>query len=108
MLDVQPYNILLGVLDNTAFERFESDERDYPMPRKELPTHTIYISKPMLLTRGEPRLCDFSEARFDHDENDDMIMPDVYRAPEVLLGMPWSHSVDLWGFAMTVCLVLRS
>lgn len=30
-------------------------------------------------------------------------MPDVYRAPEVALDMPWSYPIDLWGFAMTAC-----
>lgn len=72
------------------------------MPRKVMSTHTVYVSRPMPLTKGVPSLCDLSEARFYDSENTDLVMPDAYRAPEVVLGMPWSYSTDLWGFAMTV------
>lgn len=77
------------------------------MPRKELPSRTIYVSRPMPLTKGAPLLCDMSEARFDHPNNVDLVMPDVYRAPGVVLGMPWSYPIDLWGFAMTVRSILH-
>lgn len=56
----------------------------------------------MALTKGPPSLSDLSEARSGESDNTDLIMPAVYRAPEVLLGMPWSYPVDIWGFAMTV------
>nr|POE62422.1 serine/threonine-protein kinase srpk [Quercus suber] len=101
--DIQPKNILLGILDNSAFARFEQYEREQPMPRKQLPSRTIYASRMMPLTKGAPSLCDLSEARFDGPDNIDRVMPDVYRAPEVLLGMPWSYPVDVWAFATTVC-----
>ena len=32
MTDIQPKNILLGVLDDSAFARFERDELKDPMP----------------------------------------------------------------------------
>lgn len=104
-IDIQPRNILLGVLDDSAFARFERDELQEPMPRKELPSHTVYVTRPMPLTKGSPLLCDFSEARFDDPLNVDLVMPDVYRAPEVLLGMHWSYPIDIWGFAMTVRII---
>lgn len=102
-LDIQPKNILLGVLDDSAFIRFERDERESPMPRKELNSRVVYVSRPMPLTKGAPSLCDLSEARFGRQENADLVMPELYRAPEVVLGMPWSYSIDVWGLAMTVC-----
>jgi len=105
MADIQPKNILLGVLDDSAFARFERDELKDPMPRKELPSHTVYVSRPMPLTKGAPLLCDFSEAQFDDPQNVDRVMPDVYRAPEVVLGMSWSYPIDVWGFAMTVGII---
>jgi hypothetical protein len=55
----------------------------------------------MPVTSGPPFLCDLSEARFDTVGNEELVMPHVYRAPEVILGMPWSYPVDIWGFAMT-------
>lgn len=58
----------------------------------------------MPLTKGAPSLCDLSEARFDHPDNAELVMPDLYRAPEIMLGMPWSYPIDVWAFAMTVCI----
>lgn len=72
------------------------------MPCKETPSGTVYVSRQMPLTKGAPSLCDLSEARFGNIPNVDLVMPDVYRAPEVILGMPWSYSIDVWGFAMTL------
>lgn len=85
-----------------AFDRFVKYESEQPMPRKEMPDRTIYISRGMTLSKGRPSLCDLSEARLDHPKNTELIMPDVYRAPEVVLGMPWSFPVDVWGIMMTV------
>jgi glycosidase len=93
----------MGVLGtDTAFSEFEQDELDKPFPRKELLDRTIYVSQPMRITKGLPSLCDLSEARFNSPENHDLVMPDAYRAPEVVLDMPWSYPIDVWGFAMTV------
>lgn len=108
VIDIQPMNILMGVLDDSPFARFEREELQDPMPLKESPSHPVYLSRPMPFTKGSPLLCDLSEARFDDPANGDLIMPDVYRAPEVLLGMPWSYPVDVWGFAMTVRTFLRA
>lgn len=30
-------------------------------------------------------------------------MPDLYRAPEMLLGLPWSFPVDVWSIGVMVC-----
>lgn len=63
----------------------------------------------MPLTKGPPLLCDLSEARFaasERQSNKALITPDLYRAPEVILGLPWSYEVDIWGFGMMVCLLL--
>ena len=100
--DIQPKNILLGVLDDAAFVQFEHEATHNPLPQKELPDRTIYTSQPMPLTKGVPSLSDLSEARFNRSDNTDVVMPDVYRAPEVVLGLPWSYPIDTWGFAMTV------
>ena len=58
----------------------------------------------MPLTKGPPLLSDLSEARCGDVEHTDLIMPDVYRSPEVVLSMEWSYPVDIWGFAMVVSL----
>ncbi len=54
------------------------------------------------LTFGPPVLCDLGGARLGDEEHRGDIMPDVYRAPEVILGMEWSYGVDTWNAAMVV------
>ncbi|GAB7322923.1 hypothetical protein MBLNU13_g05463t1 [Cladosporium sp. NU13] len=47
---------------------------------------------------GEPVLCDFGSAvpLVDGLEHCEDIQPDIYRAPEVLLDIPWTYSADIW------------
>ncbi|KZF26692.1 protein kinase [Xylona heveae TC161] len=98
--DLQPSNMLLGIHDDSVLVKFEQYETENPCPRKELGDRTIYLSRPMPLTKGEPSITDLSEARFGDLKHTDRVMPNVYRAPEVILGMPWSYPVDIWGFGM--------
>lgn len=94
--------MLTGIHDDSVLAKFEQYEAEDPLPRKDLEDRTIYLSRPMPLTKGPPSLSDLSEARFGSAEYTGLIMPDVYRAPEVILSMEWSYSVDIWGFAMVV------
>lgn len=58
------------------------------VPRKVVgDDRTIYLSRLLPLTFGPPVLCDLGEARLGDEEHQDDIMPDVYRAPEAILGM---------------------
>ncbi|KAI9666607.1 MAG: hypothetical protein M1821_004543 [Bathelium mastoideum] len=100
--DLQPSNMLLGIHDESVLAKFEQYETDNPCPRKELDDRTIYLSRPMPLTKGEPSITDLSEARFGDSKHTDRIMPNVYRAPEIILGLPWSYPVDIWGFGMVL------
>lgn len=62
----------------------------------------------MPLSNGLPLLCDFGSARFFDNAGSpgEDIMPDVYRAPEVILRMEWSCKVDVWNVAMIVSLCI--
>ncbi len=100
--DLQPHNILVGIDDSTRLSRYEQDEAEDPAPRKTLHDRTIYLSRAMPFTKGPPVISDLSEARFSNAEHKDLIMPPPYRAPEVILGMPWTRTVDIWGLAMVV------
>lgn len=34
------------------------------------------------------------------------VMPDIYRAPEVILGMEWDCKIDIWSVGVMVCYIL--
>lgn len=101
-VDLQPNNILMGIDDESVLSEYEKDELEHPVPRKLVDGRTTYLSRPLSLTFGPPVLCDLGEARLGDEEHQDDIMPDVYRAPEVILGMKWSYKVDIWNVAMVV------
>ncbi|KAI6911462.1 kinase-like protein [Hortaea werneckii] len=100
--DLQPSNMLLGIHDDSVLAEFEHFEIENPCPRKELDDRTIHLSRQMPLSKGEPCITDLSEGRFGDQVHTDRIMPNVYRAPEVILGLPWGYEVDVWGFAMVL------
>ncbi|CAD0114711.1 unnamed protein product, partial [Aureobasidium uvarum] len=100
--DFQPNNVLIGIQDNSVLDKFAKMANENPVLRKELSNRIIYVSQPMPLTKGLPSLSDFSEARFGTCTQSGLIMPNVYRAPEVILDMEWSYAVDIWSFAMTL------
>lgn len=62
------------------------------------------MSRPVPLTNGQVTLSDFGSARFGQESFTGDIMPGVYRAPEVILGMKWSSKVDLWSVGVMVSL----
>ncbi|ODM15715.1 hypothetical protein SI65_08949 [Aspergillus cristatus] len=80
--------------------KFEEAEIAAPSARKELKDRTIYTSIGFLPSNGLPLLSDFGEARFGDEKHDEDIMPNVYRAPEVILKTNWGYKVDIWNIAM--------
>ncbi|THC99191.1 hypothetical protein EYZ11_001366 [Aspergillus tanneri] len=60
--DIQPNNILLGIDDESILAEMEEDEISNPAPRKQLCDRTIYATRAMPLTSGEPILADLGEA----------------------------------------------
>jgi serine/threonine protein kinase len=51
---------------------------------------------------GRPVITDFGEARIGQQTYDDDIQPFQYRAPEVIMDMPWSYKVDIWNVGVMV------
>lgn len=49
------------------------------------------------------KLCDFgSAAKMDENEPTPYLVSRFYRAPEIILGIPYSHSIDIWSTACTI------
>ena len=100
--DIQEKNILLGMEDSSsedACATFEEREFNSPSPRKIADNRVTHISRPLvpvIYNYGQPVLCDFGEARFgDYDPTAD-IQPYQYRAPELILDIPFDQMADIW------------
>ena len=104
MPDLNPGNIMFGLIDKSVLRLFEREERRHPSTRKLLPDRTIYASRPFRVSKtiGYPTLCDFGSARFGADKYRADVMPDHFRAPEVILDMWWDEKIDIWALGLLV------
>jgi len=102
MKDVHAGNLLLGVEDESQLAEFEENELVRPSSRKTVDGITIHVSQFLLESFGPLYLCDFGEARIG-SQHEGIAMPVQYRAPEIILGMPWGHLVDMWSVGLLVC-----
>ncbi|KAL1880227.1 hypothetical protein VTK73DRAFT_6055 [Phialemonium thermophilum] len=100
--DIQEDNILLSVENETELREVEEEEMSEPSPRKVYKDHTIYASTLLQISGGEPVLCDFGEARFGQASYDEHALPDLYRAPEILLGIEWTEKIDIWTLGLVM------
>lgn len=97
---------MLGINDDSVFSDFEEKELQRPVPRKEVDMNgrTIYMSQDLRMPNdlGAPVLCDFGSAVLGKQHHKEFIQPNIYRAPEVILGVPWTYSVDIWNVGCMV------
>ena len=104
--DIQAKNIIIGTNDGSVFEEWDREEQTEPSARKIDGDEIIYQSRPFyrkanLRRFALPILSDLGEARIG-DLHRGMIQPDIYRAPEVILGMEWTSKVDIWNVGVLV------
>lgn len=95
---------MFGLEDDKVFKQFEEDELQDPSSRKVLQDRIIYMSCKVQQSKrsGAPILCDFGSAMLGDSGHIEIVQPQIYRAPEVILGVPWSYQVDIWN---TGCMV---
>ncbi|EEH11727.1 protein kinase [Histoplasma capsulatum G186AR] len=99
--NISSNNLLQGIHDDSILEQLEQEEIDHPSARKSLENgRAIYTSRPMPICTGFPVLCDLGEARIGSGKHRGDIMPGIYRAPEVILGMEWDCKVDIWSIGL--------
>ncbi|KAL4808589.1 protein kinase [Aspergillus unguis] len=102
--DIQEKNIMLNVEDESILVDFEQAELSGPSPRKTIDDVTIYPSRKLGIPKkhGRPVLADFGEARFGSETGaySGEVQPFMYRAPEVLLRMPWNEKIDIWNLGV--------
>lgn len=82
----------------------EQEEIQNPSPRKVLADRVIHLSYTMPITHGAPVITDFGAARLGDpgQKHHGDVMPGVYRAPEVILGMEWDSKIDIWSVGVMV------
>lgn len=108
--DVQAMNIHLRTADDSVWKNFEQGEMINPRARKSNGPHVIYDERGLIWTgdqEARPVLCDFGEARFGQGSYTDDVQPYSYRAPEVILKIPWSYEVDIWNVGVMVSFCQR-
>lgn len=109
-LDIQAKNIIIAAKDESVFREWDDGETTKPSPRKVDKEYTVYQSRPFRRKKGwsgfgMPLLTDFGEARLG-EVHEGLIQPDIYRAPEVILGMSWTAKVDIWNVGVLVSMNL--
>lgn len=100
--NISPNNVLQGIDDESVLSQIEHSEASHPTARKPLKDRTLYLSRPMPITFGKPVLADLGEARIGRQKHTGDVMPGIYRAPEVILGMEWDSKVDIWSVGVMV------
>ncbi|KAG6003500.1 hypothetical protein E4U21_001991 [Claviceps maximensis] len=93
-------NLLLGAFDDSIFEGMADHELTNPIPRKKLLDRTIYHSRIGRPDAGPLLLSDFGETRLGPGPHAEDIMANHNRAPEIILGVPWSYEVDIWSVGL--------
>jgi hypothetical protein len=51
---------------------------------------------------GDPIISDFGEAYYGDSPLYQEVMPDLFRAPEIVLAIPWVEKIDIWSFGLMV------
>jgi serine/threonine-protein kinase SRPK3 len=97
--------------DPSVIDEYVNAQSDYPMPRKLVSDRNIYLSHnnfgALKLYWTRPKIADFGLVYRRDGEKPSRypIQPPLYYTPEVLLGIPWSYSADIWnlgGFVSTL------
>lgn len=106
-LDIKLDNIQEALPDDGTeiLTRLVDAEKKEPGPQKIVNDRvTIYTSRSMDYKEEVvyPILADMGMAVFGETEYSHIIQPIPYRAPEVILGMKWKESVDIWNFGVLV------
>ena len=94
----------MGLVDLSILEELDTSELRAASLYKSVNGYNIYRSASFGIpkTFGRPILCDFSLARDGQIKQCHDIQPDLYRAPEVILEMPWGYPVDVWNVGVMV------
>jgi serine/threonine protein kinase len=102
--DLQPGNIMLSIKDQSLLDQIVDAVWPTPTKSKLLGENRIRYSVALgiLDDDGMPTISDFGEAHFGDPPFCAEVMPDLYRAPEVILGIPFDNKIDIWSLGLMV------
>ncbi|KAG7082672.1 kinase-like protein [Colletotrichum scovillei] len=102
--DIQDGNIMLSISDTTILDDLVNEEWRLPSARKVMSDRTTYASTGLEIPDdpGDPVISDFGDAQYGEGDFDGEVMPDLYRAPEIILGIPWDEKIDIWALGLMV------
>jgi serine/threonine protein kinase len=103
-------NFLVNFEHDSVLEEFAQAQGENPMLQKKRDGYSIYQSHnqfgPLQVQLGPivPKIADFGHAQWitNSEPRINPIQPDYYRAPEVILGIGWSYSADIWNLGVLV------
>ncbi|KAG0648290.1 Serine threonine-kinase SRPK [Hyphodiscus hymeniophilus] len=104
--DLKADNIMMSFEDPSVIDEYVNAQSDHPMPRKIVNDRNIYLSHNNFGALKSywilPKIADFGLAHRRDGEKPlrHPIQPPLYHAPEVLLGVPWSYSADIWSLGV--------
>jgi len=95
---------MLAVEDDTIFRTFEEEEWSEPSLRKISGDRIIYATRELDIPDNPTHIVlgDFGDAQFGEETYIGEVMPDLYRAPEIVLGIPWNEKIDIWSVGLMV------
>lgn len=101
--------MLLSVENPEVLTQMEDLELAQPSARKITAETAVFVSREphgecerWIGDKSSLVLCDFGEARQGGSSHTGLIQPGPFRAPEVILEIPWSEPVDIWNVGCVV------
>ncbi|KAF5322660.1 hypothetical protein D9619_001284 [Psilocybe cf. subviscida] len=101
--DLRQENFLMRMPDKeSVWKEAEQRELTDPCARKQVGDRVIYATPPPVVpkTFEYAVLCDFGEARPGEKTHREDIQPFAFRAPEVILEIPFSYPADIWNMGV--------
>jgi serine/threonine-protein kinase SRPK3 len=99
--DIHTDNLLIAITDDSILVTVEDNGLHRSSARKYVEGTAIHISQYMLGGTGNLTICDLRQACIGK-VHCSKVMPTPYRAPEVILGMTWGNSGDVWSVGLLV------
>ncbi|KAK5167736.1 uncharacterized protein LTR77_007435 [Saxophila tyrrhenica] len=101
-IEIQEGNVMLSITDPTILDEVLEAEAEDLQPSKVDGDPIIYPSVDIDMPDdpGQPVICDFGDAKVGTGPFEGEVMPDLYRAAEILLKIAWDSKTDIWAFGL--------